>query len=654
MKWGSILIVLVFIVHGAYAQQIKVKGATVLEYSADGKFFAVAEGSKIEFYSTGESIIRTYSGHSRVVETIAFSNNNEMMATGSADKTIKIWSLQNGSELLSLSGHTKAITQVKFSPDDRFLASISEDMSLKVWDVKSGEVIFSEATGEKSLRALDISQDGNYIATGGGDGHIVVTDLNTGKRVARWEAHRSWVRDVAFSPDSKLLASASEDKTIVIWTTDSWSKATSFEDQKGWIVDVDFSPDGKYLMAASDDRNVYVYEVETRLLSFKKQVRNPILNAAISPDGKSLAVVEQFSSELNFFDISALKISPVYLFKDESDKNPPQIFISNPPNTQSGTVRFSQDLIDISGTIIDESGVRKLRVNGIETPLRDNGNFIIKVPLTAGDNYITIEATDVNENIALKKFNIIRRDLTGGAYDPAKAKNYVFIVGINNYEHWPNLYNAVRDANEIASTLIGLYDFDFSNVNVLLDEKATRNNIYEQLRSYIEKVTPNDNLLVFFSGHGYFDELLNEGYWVPQEANTGSAGEYLPNSSILKILENVNSQHTLLVADACFSGSLFAEQQRGFAENVEKFRSRWGLASGRLETVSDGAYGQNSPFADAIIEFLKNNDKDKIAVSELVQYVKINVADKANQTPIGNPLKSIGDEGGEFVFYKRK
>ena len=58
--------------------------------------------------------------------------------------------------------------------------------------------------------------------------------------------------------------------------------------------------------------------------------------------------------------------------------------------------------------------------------------------------------------------------------------------------------------------------------------------------------------------------------------------------------------------------------------------------------------------ADAFIDFLKNNKKEKIAVYELVQHVMMTVADKSNQTPIGNPLKSLGDEGGEFVFYKRK
>ena len=107
------------------------------------------------------------------------------------------------------------------------------------------------------------------------------------------------------------------------------------------------------------------------------------------------------------------------------------------------------------------------------------------------------------------------------------------------------------------------------------------------------------------------------------------------------------------MADACFSGALFADSRRGYSENVEKFKSRWGLASGRLETVSDGKIGSNSPFAKRVIQFLNDNTKQKFAISELIQYVKTQVAEETNQTPIGNPLKALGDEGGELVFYKK-
>ena len=109
-----------------------------------------------------------------------------------------------------------------------------------------------------------------------------------------------------------------------------------------------------------------------------------------------------------------------------------------------------------------------------------------------------------------------------------------------------------------------------------------------------------------------------------------------------------------LIADACFSGALFSDSRRGYTDQVEKFKSRWGLASGRLETVSDGAIGSNSPFAKRLVQYLNENEKDKFAISELIQYVKTQVAEDTSQTPIGNPLKALGDEGGEMVLYKRK
>ena len=639
----------------AFAQgEMNVKGATGIKYTADGKFAGVAVGNKIEFFSSGKSKVRTFSGHSKAISALDFSQNNEFMASGSKDKSVKIWSLSNGMELRTLQGHQKPVSQVVFSHDNRLIASVGGDMKLNVWEVSNGNLVYSKTDHTKAVKALAISPDNKYLVTAGGDKNIIVRDLSTGEIINQWIGHDGWIRDLAFSPDSKLLASASEDKSIILWDIETGEKVNQFKDHKGWIVDTEFSTDGKYIMAASINKTVYIYEVANGLLSFKEQTKNPILGAAISPDGKGLAVVEEYSTSVKVFDVTSLKMSSVFRFKDESDKTPPQVFISSPPNIQNNRVRYSKDMIDIKGTAIDESGIRSIKVNGIETPIRDNGNFLIKLPLSMGDNFVTIEIVDVNDNIALKKFLITRKDLGGENYAAENAKNYVFIVGINDYVHWPKLNNAVRDANDIASTLIGMYDFDFSEVTVLTDAQATRNNIYKTLRSYIERVTPKDNLLVYFSGHGHFDELLNEGYWIPYEANVNAEGDYLPNSSILKVLENVDSQHTFLVADACFSGSLFAEQSRGYVENVEQFRSRWGLASGRLETVSDGAYGNNSPFADAFIEFLKNNTKEKVTVSELVQYVKMTVADKSNQTPIGNPLKSLGDEGGEFVFYKKK
>ena len=636
---------------------IRAKAAVGAEFSPDGKNLIVIKGKIMGLYNTGSDtklLDIGSNGHSKEVTHVHFSENNSLLASSGQDKTIHVWDAKTGMLKHTLDGHQKGVYAIKFIQNDR-IVSASDDNTLKIWDLKTGTATMTFSDHSKPIRGLAVSPDGKLIASGGGDSKIIIRDASTGEITNQFVAHDDWVRSLDFSPNGQALASGGDDKVVKIWDVETGELKRSFNAQKGWIHDLEFSSDGKFLASASDDKDVVIYELESGSIAMKLvDFKAPVLDIDFNPNGKEIVSVEEYSSDVKVWDVSALGISAVYRFKDESDKASPQIFVSNPPNIQNNRVRFSRDLLDITGTVIDESGVRQLRINGIETPIRDNGNFIIKLPLSMGDNFVTIEAIDVNDNIALKKFIVNRRDLDGEDYDPGKARNYLFIVGINDYQYWPKLFNAVRDANDVASTLIGMYDFDFSDVTVLLDEQATRNNIYKTLRSYIERVTPNDNMMVYFSGHGHFDELLNEGYWIPYEAHLNADGEYLPNSSILKILENINSQHTFLVADACFSGSLFGEQQRGYADNVEKFKSRWGLASGRLETVSDGAYGQNSPFADSFLEYLRTNTKEKFTVSELVQHVKIKVADNADQTPLGNPLKSLGDEGGEFVFYKRK
>ncbi|GHM99613.1 hypothetical protein WSM22_11030 [Cytophagales bacterium WSM2-2] len=633
---------------------VKVKSPVTLAYSADNKYLALASPGEVQLLNAGSDTKANIIAGSRGVNGLAFSNDNTSLAAACADGTIKIWSIPDGKLVSTLKGHTSVVIALRFCDGDKSLVSISDDKSVNIWDAKAGTLLQSKKDHTKALRGLDVSLDGKWIATAGAERDIFLRDAITGETVKKFTGHEGWVRTLAFSPDNKILASGSDDKRIILWDVETGKQVRQFP-QKGWTYDIKFSNDGKYIFAALEKNAIGVYDVSNGLPALKlDDFETPVLCMAISPNGKEVASIQEFTNEVKYWNIESLNISPVFRFKDKKDVNPPQIFVSNPPNIQDNQFRYSKDQIDITGSVIDESGVRRLRINGLETPIKSNGNFLIRLPLSMGDNFVTIEATDVNDNIALKKFSILRKDLLGEDYDASKAKNFLFVVGINNYEHWPHLNNAVKDANDLAGTLMGMYNFDFSNVTVLRDEQATRNNIYKTMRNFINLVSPTDNLVIYFSGHGHFDELLKEGYWIPYEAKVNEEGDYLPNSSILKIIESINSQHIFLIADACFSGSLFGEQKRGYADNVEKYKSRWGLASGRLETVSDGAQGTNSPFATQLLKFLKDNSKDKVTVSEVIQAVKLGVAETTNQTPIGNPLKVTGDEGGEFVFYKKK
>jgi WD40 repeat protein len=647
-------------VEGQDAQNVNIpiNGAKAIGFTADNQYFVIAKGSSTFLYNAGnDTRIKAFDQgtlHTKDVLDMAFNSASTLMLTGSADKKVKLWSIPDGKIINTFSGYTSPVIAVRFAQQDRLIITLSEDGMIKVFNREDGKEVYTQNDFDKPVRALDASADGKYFAVGGGDHVIKLYDTNTGSVIKTLEAHMGWVRTLAFSPDSKTLASGGDDKKIYLWDVESGTKSKTLE-QRGWIYDLEFSQDGKYLGAALEKNAIHFYNVTNGNISLKlDNMKSPVMKLSISPAGQQVAYTNEYGTDVKLSNISSLNITPVVHFKDTKDTSAPLILVSNPANIIDNKVVVYKDMIDLRGIVTDESGVRSLKINNIETPVRQNGNFVINKELAMGDNYINMEVTDVNGNIALKKFIIVRKNMEGSEYVGATAINHLFVVSINNYSHWPKLNNAVKDGNDLVSVLLSKYNFEFANITVIKDEQATRTNIYNGLRSLIEKVGSTDNLVIYFSGHGYFDPLLNEGYWIPKEANTNSTGEYISNTDILKILNAINSQHTFLVADACFSGALFSDSRRGYTDQVEKFRSRWGLASGRLETVSDGSAGSNSPFAKRVIQFLSENPKDKFAISELIQYVKTQVAEDTNQTPIGNPLKALGDEGGEMVLYKKK
>lgn len=232
-----------------------------------------------------------------------------------------------------------------------------------------------------------------------------------------------------------------------------------------------------------------------------------------------------------------------------------------------------------------------------------------------------------------------------------KGRNYLFVVGINNYKYCRKLNNAVKDAKDIKELLISKYCFEEENVHTLLDDQATRESISEELRQFVDRVTSIDNLVIYFSGHGEYDKNMNEGFWIPFEARLGKTSDYVHNSIIKTTLDAINSRHTLLIADSCFSGSIFSG--RNATDKLEKIPSRWALTAGRTEVVSDGEPNSNSPFANALIKVLRNNEKS-LGIAELCTKVLEIIPADTNQTPRGEPLRIKGHEGGQFYFHLRE
>lgn len=232
------------------------------------------------------------------------------------------------------------------------------------------------------------------------------------------------------------------------------------------------------------------------------------------------------------------------------------------------------------------------------------------------------------------------------------GKNYLLTIGIDKYREWQPLSNAVKDAKDFADVLKRQYQFESEDVFTLFNEQATETNIYQAFRDMKRRLQPLDNLIVYYSGHGHYDDEFDEGYWIPVNARPNDESNFISNANIVKRINALNTQHTLLIVDSCFSGSLVVRKRNAIPD--ERFKSRRILASGRHETVSDGKEGENSPFSAGLLTYLRKNTSPKLDASSLIKFVKDFVFTQAQQHPVDGRIQNSADEGGEFVFYLRR
>jgi len=483
---------------------------------------------------------------------------------------------------------------------------------------------------------------------------LINYDLNSSS-IKKTVNLKEFPTSLVLSKNGKSIALASKKKNLYYTDQDLSFQPQKINSKKGkkTYTNLSFSLDGKYLASTNLLRlDLWQIESKANLYSKKRGGKGILSSIKFDPSGQLLAVTGYTSRKIELWNTSGLNIAPYMEFKDESDKTPPQVVLTN-PKVPKDKVSVTQEEITLEGLVIDNIGVSEVKVNGQKASLSATGDFSVKLNLAIGENRVAIEATDVNKNTSVKKVTIIRKEFDLNSLS-LESKNHMLLISIDKYANWAPLNNAVSDGNKLTKILEDKYGFDKSNVIEVKNENADRQGIINGFKELISNAGPNDNVIIYYSGHGYFDAQLGEGYWIPVDAQKGQDGDYLPNSFMMQLMKKVNSKHIFLVADACFSGSLFNNSNRGYTENVGSYKSRWGLASGRLEFVSDGNSGESSPFNKYLTEYLEKNDKEEFSVSELVQYVKINVANATKQAPVGNPLGGLGDEGGEFIFKLEK
>ena len=237
------------------------------------------------------------------------------------------------------------------------------------------------------------------------------------------------------------------------------------------------------------------------------------------------------------------------------------------------------------------------------------------------------------------------------------GRYHALVIGNDTYEFLPNLKTASADARAAAEVLRDLYGFE-----VTLLENATRYQIITALDKLRATLTEDDNLMIYYAGHGIVDFTTERGYWLPVDAEENSSANWIANTTITDAIKAMPAKHVMVVADSCYSGTLMraapaqlptATERNAYLARMAAKQSRTILASGGVEPVSDsGGGGEHSVFAQAFLTALREND-GVLDGQALFDRVKRPVITNSDQTPEYSDIRLAGHDGGDFLLVPR-
>ncbi|MBO0857838.1 MAG: caspase family protein [Chloracidobacterium sp.] len=675
-------------------------------FSPDGKMIASASADRtIKLWQVDtEKLVHLFSGHGGKIYAVAFSPDGKMIASAADsynDSALRLWDTSTGRLIHSFEESNQWVTSLAFSPDGKTLASGSSEQVVKLWDVNSGKLIRPLVGHRNTIYSVAFSPDGKTIASSGSDHHVRLWDVNSGKPTRSIDMMRE-IRAVAFSPDGMTLAAGSDDGTVKLLNVSDGTLIHSFEGQNFEVYSLAFSPDGKTLVSGGA-ATIKVWSIDARSLlgsllhyhdgnwiafvpgnyyissegaaqyiswrsdnktydesKFRSRFYKPDEVAAGLSGKKMTNSVSSVKTEAADPNNSGAKptIPPI------KDTTGPKIVITFPTAPRGIGARSSAGKLTVRGQVFDDSGVKSVVVQGETAELDAAGNFSAEVSLKAGENLILVTANDIYDNQTSESF-VVRRDSANAppvATAPAsEARYHALLIAVQQYDH-PNVNTLdypVSDAQRIERELTSRYTFDPRNVTLL--KNPDRRSILDALDLMTEKLKPEDNLLIFYAGHGYWDEDRKQGYWLPRDAMRERRADWISNSDLRDAIRGIKAKHILLISDACFAGGIFLAREAfgpvsSAVAELDNLPSRTAMTSGALTTVPD-----RSAFVEYLIKRLGDNNDDRLPALELFNKIRLPVInnspaqrDGSRPTPRYGTIFEVGDEGGDFIFVRRR
>jgi uncharacterized caspase-like protein len=347
---------------------------------------------------------------------------------------------------------------------------------------------------------------------------------------------------------------------------------------------------------------------------------------------------------------------------------------------------------EVMARVVAPSGLASVKVNG--ALVQPDAQGLLSVPVVVGDQGASVifEAADRDGLMARAEVALVQRSAprtavqAGVVQAPAQGspalasspalmdaapasgraalpagRRWALVVANQAYRHWPRLDTPVADAQSVAQVLQQRFGYE-----VKLLQNVTRQQLLAALNELRVKAGPQDQVVVYYAGHGQMDSVTARGYWIPVDGDATDISQWVSVIDVTDQLSAMQARHVMVIADSCYSGTLTrsllprvdqalsAEQRRAPLQFLAQQRVRVALTSGGLEPVVDGGSVEHSLFARSLLDVLAQV-RGPVVASELhhalaARFAYLGRRLKVAQQPLYAPIGFAGHEAGDFVL----